>query len=160
MNRRSFLKAMMGGAVALSAGGIALLEAQPVQRTFFLPPRAGWNAGSWELACAQAALAAVLGQVTGLLHDTPYVVAYTDASGRERTPGSCYGALLERRDRLIERVHKLERGWTGYSAIYVPSPDGIIKIHGGRKPPMPDGCRRGIRYGRWGGREADGTGVW
>lgn len=43
MNRRGFLK-LVGAATAVSAGGIALLD---THKTFFLPPRGGWNGKLW-----------------------------------------------------------------------------------------------------------------
>lgn len=49
MNRRGFLKALAGSAVALSAGGIALLEEQLWQptKTIVLPPKQGWVAADY-----------------------------------------------------------------------------------------------------------------
>ena|ERR1700685_57769 len=45
MNRRGFLK-LAAAATALSAGGIALIE---TPKTFFLPPRGGWWAPTFEM---------------------------------------------------------------------------------------------------------------
>jgi hypothetical protein len=42
MNRRHFLRAI-GAAVAVTAGGIELLELAVPKRTFFLPPAVGWS---------------------------------------------------------------------------------------------------------------------
>jgi hypothetical protein len=41
VNRRHFLQAI-GAAVAVTAGGIELLQLEVPKRTFFLPPGAGW----------------------------------------------------------------------------------------------------------------------
>lgn len=130
MNRRGFLKALAGGAVALSAGGIALIEAEPIQRAYFLPPRGGWHAGSWELACAQEALRIVNERIQGSVAEARFDFVAL---------GSCVidlarmQSLADRRARLIERVDKLARGWTGYSASYRTLDSGqVIKVHGGR----------------------------
>lgn len=135
LTRRGFLK-LMGAAVTLSAGGIALLEREPI-RTFFLPPRGGWPgvAGEWELALAKDALDACMMQLatfgTSAMHikydDVARVVLVTAADERR------LASLALRRDRLVERVDKLARGWKGFSARYVPLPDGrTLTIHGGR----------------------------
>jgi len=107
VSRRSFLKALGGAALTLSAGGIALLDAEPIVRTYFLPPRCGWNAGSWELACAEEALRIVTGKLRmrSLADDGKFVVV-TSADQRN------VESLLSRRARLLERVDKLARGWT------------------------------------------------
>lgn len=44
MNRRGFLKALAGAAIAVSAGGIALLEEElwEPSKTIVLPPSGGW----------------------------------------------------------------------------------------------------------------------
>jgi hypothetical protein len=49
MNRRGFLKFLGGSAVALSAGGIALLEQEvwTPTKTIVLPPKGGWVAGTY-----------------------------------------------------------------------------------------------------------------
>lgn len=135
VSRRSFLKALAGGAVALSAGGIALLEAEPIIRTYFLPPRCGWNAGSWELACATEALRIVndkLGMRTvGETNSGQSMfIVVTPADQRQ------IDSLLARRARLVERVDKLARGWTPhYSSRTLYAADGkpfSTRIHGGR----------------------------
>src|SRR5277367_4627369 len=43
MNRRKFLQ-YMGASTALSVGGIALLD---TRKTFFLPPKGGWQVQRW-----------------------------------------------------------------------------------------------------------------
>lgn len=136
MNRRSFLKALAGGAVALSTGGIALLEAEPI-KTYFLPPRSGWNdgGGSWELACAQEALR-ILNE---RLDHTPYPANVREVAARRGIEVFNMDshstlqtfAMLQRRARLVERVDKLARGWTGYSCRYVETLRGTVKVHGG-----------------------------
>lgn len=70
MNRRQFFKALgsTAGAVALSAGGIALLEQELWQPTksIFLPPRGGWIARpsqGWEILGADGRILTSL--VTG-----------------------------------------------------------------------------------------------
>lgn len=134
MNRRSFLKALAGGAVALTAGGIALLEAEPI-RTYFLPPRCGWNAGSWELACATDALAALNRM---LAERAPWAFATARVGLATAPTGDWIDGALARRARLTERVDKLARGWTGYSMRRMEGMKGqFITVHGGRAEGMP-----------------------
>lgn len=49
MNRRDFLKLLGSATVALSAGGIALLEQEVYQptKTIMLPPKGGWVAAGY-----------------------------------------------------------------------------------------------------------------
>lgn len=47
MNRRGFLRGILNSTIALSAGGIALLEPGPIRR-YFLPPRGGWRSSDAE----------------------------------------------------------------------------------------------------------------
>jgi hypothetical protein len=125
VNRRSFLKALAGGAVALTAGGIALLEAEPI-RTYFMPPRCGWNAGSWELACAQEALESLN---RTLMSRAPWAFSAITVDAHHDWVNNS----MARRARLIERVDKLARGWTGYSVRRMQGPRGqLVTIHGGR----------------------------
>jgi hypothetical protein len=160
ITRRGFLK-LLGAAVTISAGGIALIE---THKTFFLPPVGGWvRPGSWELECARSALDAIesrfnfpmleqqLGEVRAdyvrrqgefdmwmlrsreermqLLAEKDFTPPYAPDFGRlthmENT--------VMRRERLLQRVDKLARGWTGYSAKYHTLPNGeTLVIHGGR----------------------------
>lgn len=135
VSRRSFLKALAGGAVALSAGGIALLEAEPIVKTYFLPPQCGWNRGSWELVLAEEALRIVsdkLGIETfGHVYNRPLGFQVVTAADR-----ALLESLVARRKRLLERVDKLARGWTPhYSSRTLYAADGkpfTTRIHGGR----------------------------
>jgi hypothetical protein len=111
VSRRGFLQALGGAALTLSAGGIALLDADPIVRTYFLPPRCGWNAGGWELACATEALRIVNAKLDGFVLPTTFpkdypVLVMPEYGQRE------LDNLLARRARLVERVDKLARGWT------------------------------------------------
>lgn len=135
MTRRGFLQ-LLGAAVTLSAGGIALIDAEPIVKTYFLPPRCGWNAGTWELACASEALRIVnakLGMRTigeTRVGQSMFIVV-TPADQRE------IDSLLARRTRLVERVDKLARGWVPYRQHRVLfAADGTkfeTTIHGGRQ---------------------------
>lgn len=61
MNRRQFLQ-LATAAVTLTAGGIALLDVEPIRRAYFLPPNGGWVGApmrSWELCLAVDALRSV-----------------------------------------------------------------------------------------------------
>lgn len=137
-SRRAFLQALTGGIVALSAGGIALLEASPIERAYFLPPRCGWNAGSWELLLAQKALT-IVGDKLGNRREAllgsgdGYIITASDfwIGDSER-----HKSLLASHTRLTERVAKLVRGWQP-TVHYRPVIDGAgqthqIKIHGNR----------------------------
>lgn len=132
ISRRSFLKALAGGAVALSAGGIALLDAEPIIRTYFLPPRGGWNAGTWELALAQEALRIVDAKLSDSTFDLTAFGTQTFRSWDQQQIAS----LIQRRQRLVERCDKLARGWTptrSHRVLYAA--DGTrfeTIIHGGR----------------------------
>lgn len=138
VSRRSFLKALAGGAVALSAGGIALLEAEPIIRTYFLPPRCGWNAGSWELACATEALR-IVNEKLGAYVPGGGERLQLDRSQFELLTGyrqEALDSLLARRSRLVERVDKLARGWTPtrqHRVLYAADGSRFeTTIHGGR----------------------------
>lgn len=144
MNRRSFLKALAGGAVMMSAGGIALLEAEPIVKTYFLPPRCGWNAGSWELALAQEALRIVTDKLcvgAPLLISNPGdpPVHFSVVHAFEQ---QYIDSLLARRARLVERCDKLARGWTPHRQVYDLPEGRRLVIHGGRS----DGRRAGELY--------------
>lgn len=140
MNRRSFLKALAGGAVLMSAGGIALLEAEPIVKTYFLPPRCGWNAGSWELAYATEALRIVTAKLEEFTA-APALVMRADETFSYHVVTSVdqsqIDSLLARRARLVERVDKLARGWTPYyTSRTLYAADGTqftTRIHGGRE---------------------------
>ena len=126
VSRRGFLQ-MLGAAVTLSAGGIALLEAEPIRKAYFLPPRCGWNAGTWELACAQEALAALnrrLG-VRNTLTDG-VVDIQVNPSWLMRDLDD----LLARRQRLVKRCDKLARGWTPTRIVYHDDGRGPVVVHG------------------------------
>lgn len=147
VSRRTFLKALGGAALAMSAGGIALLDAEPIVRTYFLPPRCGWNAGSMELAFATEALRIVNMKIDGFsvglrvfgppgidpvppltmaLEQGQYRII-TSATQRE------VDSLLTRRARLVERVDKLARGWKGSHTERYLSNGGSVIVHGGRR---------------------------
>jgi anaerobic selenocysteine-containing dehydrogenase len=129
VSRRSFLKAIAGGALALSAGGIALLDAEPIVRTYFLPPRCGWNAGSWELACATEALR-IVSERLGIPVSHP-LAAPIQIEGHASWNMKQIESLHARRARLIERVDKLARGWTPTRTVQLCHL-GQVVIHGGR----------------------------
>lgn len=133
VNRRSFLKAL-GGAVALSARGIALFEAEPIVRSYFLPPKGGWlrgERGLWELACAEEALRIVNNRLEAIA--PPQITRVRLVVKPLPQLDYQLDSLMLRQRRLIDRVDKLARGWTGYSAKYQTLPDGhTITIHGGR----------------------------
>lgn len=132
LTRRGFFK-LLGAAVTLSAGGIALLEQPPV-RTYFLPPRGGWGLGTWELACAEEALR-VLNQRLSQRQVGDWPCIDTSARIEVVTSWSQYqlDRMLERHARLTERVDKLARGWRGYSATHHTLPNGsVLTVHGRR----------------------------
>jgi hypothetical protein len=75
MNRRQFFKALgsSAGAIALSAGGIALLEQELWQPTkaIFLPPQGGWVArptAGWEILGADGRI--LTSMVSGPVYET------------------------------------------------------------------------------------------
>jgi hypothetical protein len=110
ISRRSFLQ-LIGAAVTLSAGGIALLDAKPIIKTYFLPPRCGWNAGTWELILAQEALRIVTDKL-GMRHAT--VIESTElyqVEAQSEHQRQQLERLLASRARLVERCDKLARGW-------------------------------------------------
>lgn len=156
VTRRALLKALGAGAL-LSAGGIALIEAEPIVRTYFLPPRAGWPLSpyAWEIEIANEALR-ILNRKLGLMAESrvPHVEgAWTqDGFGGEFRSGTAYaceqviwvpqrgvanavGPMLERRARLIDRLDKLARGWKPARTVTeLMRPDGVrqqVIIHGG-----------------------------
>lgn len=141
MTRRGFMQ-LLGAAITLSAGGIALIDTKPIIKTYFLPPRCGWNAGTFELACAVEALRIVnekieaLGAGTLIKFGGPQhgQVSFTvQTSHFEREVHS----LAARHARLVERVDKLARGWipTRHHRVLYAA-DGTkfeTTIHGGRQ---------------------------
>lgn len=135
MNRRSFLKALAGGAVALSAGGIALLEQEPIERTYFLPPRGGWsNAASWELVLAQSSLE-ILNEKLAAFD------LFSDGRPKEfdaTTPPAAIYSALARRARAAERVEKLLKGW-------VPPRRDIRILRDGTRVMVSGGLARPLR---------------
>lgn len=145
MNRRSFLQ-LLGASVALSAGGIALLEPEPVKAvTYFLPPRGGWAAsllGAWELQLAKEALAAVDRRLGGLVDrsvNPPIVVTQTDIHGTVFDVFSQLSPdlkrLIERRKQLLAKIDYLAKG--GKPAGVRTTDGGAwgpVVVHGGRRP--------------------------
>lgn len=130
MNRRSFLKALAGGAVALSAGGIALLEAEPIQRTYFLPPAGGWNRGSWDLVLAVEALRIVDERLGMRAPQFKYGLEVCESFIVESRWTPHVINLIERRRHLVERVAKLTRGWQP-PQTFRNTVHGRVRVSGG-----------------------------
>lgn len=128
MNRRGFLKALSAAAV-LSAGGIALIEQEPI-RAYFLPPRGGWNSwpdNSFELAAAMAALDVVNARIPGWAQNDIVVI---ESSVQHR---DAYKAL-QRRAQLETKIAALLRGEPAPGLITreVMSDGNIFTTHGRR----------------------------
>lgn len=137
MTRRGFMQ-LLGAAITLSAGGIALIDAKPIIKTYFLPPRCGWNAGTFELACAVEALRIVSEKLEmrgqgERIHLDDFAPSYSVITGYRQAE---IDSLLARHARLIERVDKLARGWIPTRQHRVRyAADGTkfeTTIHGGR----------------------------
>lgn len=139
MNRRGFLQ-LLGSTVALTAGGIALLEPEPI-KTYFLPPRGGWAAslpGAWELALAKDALDSIDEQLKrsgGLISwdddGSSKILAYSQRSA-DRVK-----RLMDRRVALLAKIDYLAKGG---------QPKGVQVVDGGVWGPVRvhgAGVRRG-----------------
>ena len=122
---------MLGGAVAMSAGSIALLEAEPIERAYFLPPRGGWaNRASWELVLAEESLR-ILNEKLGATLSSEHSRgrSFHEFTGTDQL--ALYG-MLQRRARAVERVEKLLKGWVPPPRKVRTFPDGhTVHISGG-----------------------------
>lgn len=135
MNRRGFLQ-LLGASVALSAGGIAILEPEPI-KTYFLPPQGGWAVtlpGAWELALAKDALDSIDAQLkrSGALiswddDGSSKIIAYTQRSADR------VGRLMDRKVALLAKIDYLAKGGhpKGVRILEDVGGRGPVRVHGG-----------------------------
>jgi hypothetical protein len=139
VNRRGFLQ-LLGSTIALSAGGIALLEPEPIKAvTYFLPPAGGWAhtlPGAWELALAKEALDVIdrrLSPYAERIINPPLISGSDGSWGVYQEFNPEMERLLARREALVRKIDYLVKGGKPMGVRQ----DGFVRVHGGRSPVPP-----------------------